>query len=143
MIETQFATRVRNSIGNITFRYQELTFEQLKIYYNESSYTLNEQFGNNIELLTKDKEYNYAAYLLADNNGCSIKTGKYSGIDRVDLIENEELGHCCLVKATKSILDKLNIENRTYTQITSAGTLPEGFSQDEFFDGYSIPEIKS
>lgn len=188
MMETLFATRVRNSIGNITSRYQDLTFEQLKIYYNESSYTLNEQFANNLELLTKEKQYNYAAYLLADNNGCSIKMGKYNGVDRVDLIENQEFGHCCLVKATKSVLDKLNVENRTYTQITakerlqrkmldpvalreavinaiihndfsneippkfelfsdrleitSAGKLPDGFSQEEFFDGYSIPRNK-
>ena len=188
MIQSLFATRVRNSIGNIVSRYQDLSFEQLKIYYNEKGYTLNDQFANNLELLTKTKEYNYAAYLLADKNGSSIKIGKYSGTDRVDLIENKEFGHCSLVKATKAVLDKLNIENRTFTkitakerleikmldpialreavinaiihndfsneippkfelfsdrlEITSAGGLPDGFSQAEFFEGYSIPRNK-
>ncbi|MGQ4002596.1 putative DNA binding domain-containing protein [Francisellaceae bacterium CB299] len=188
MVETLFATRVRNSIGNIASRYQDLNFEQLRIYYQEKGYSLNEQFANNLELLTKNKEYNYAGYLLADKNGSSIKIGKYSGADRIDLIENKEFGHCCLVKATKSVLDKLNVENRTFTQITakerverkmldpialreavinaiihndysneippkfelfsdrleitSAGKLPDGFSQEEFFEGYSIPRNK-
>ncbi len=119
MVETLFATRVRNSIGNIASRYQDLNFEQLRIYYQEKGYSLNEQFANNLELLTKNKEYNYAGYLLADKNGLSIKIGKYSGTDRIDLIENKEFGHCCLVKATKSVLDKLNVENRTFTQITA------------------------
>lgn len=119
MIEALFAKRVRNSIGNIVSRYQDLSFEQLKIYYNASSYTLNEQFAKNLELMTPDGKLNYAAYLLSDRNGCSIKVGKYRGTDRVDLIENEEYGYCCLVKATKAVLDKLTIENRTFTQITA------------------------
>ena len=49
----------------------------------------------------------------------SIKVAKYSGIDRVDLIENNEYGYCSLVKATKSVLDKIDLENRTATKITS------------------------
>jgi len=60
MIEDLFAKRVRNSIGNIASRYQDLSFEQLKIYYQEHSFTLNEQFAKNLELTTKNGEYNYA-----------------------------------------------------------------------------------
>lgn len=119
MIESYFSKRVRNSIGNIQSRYQDLSFEQLKIYYNESSYALNEQFVKNLELVTQDGKLNYAAYLLSDHNGCSIKVGKYNGPDRVNLVENEEYGYCCLVKATKAVLDKLSLENRTFTQITA------------------------
>jgi glycosyltransferase involved in cell wall biosynthesis len=37
----------------------------------------------------------------------------------LDLIENEEYRNCCLIKATKQVLDKLELENRTLTQITS------------------------
>jgi len=93
--------------------------------------------------------------------------------------------NCSLTKATKSVLDKIELENRTAPQITfkeridrrllnpvaireaiinaivhndftrevppkfeifsdrmeitSAGTLPEGLSREEFFDGVSIP----
>jgi len=123
MIEDLYARRIRDSIGNITSRYQDLRFEQLKIYYNETSYQLNDRFARNLELLTTDGAYNYAAYLLSDNNGCSIKVAKYAGTTRVDLLENEEYGLCCLVKATKSVLEKLSIENRTFAKITDVKRL--------------------
>ena len=35
------------------------------------------------------------------------------------MIENEEYGYCSLIKATKSVLDKLEIENKTMAKITS------------------------
>lgn len=146
---------------------------------------LNSQFKKSLELLTENGALNYAAYLLADENGVSIKVAKYRGTNRVDLIENNEYGCCSLIKATKSVLDKIELENRTATQITSkeridrrlwnpvaireaiinsivhndftrevppkfeifadrieitsAGTLPEGLNEDDFFDGVSIP----
>ena len=49
-----------------------------------------------------------------------MKVAKYSGKNKVDLVENEEYGYCSLIKATNLILDKLEIENRTYTKITGA-----------------------
>lgn len=118
MIEELFAGRVRNSIGTIKSRKQKLTFKQLKIYYSDTPLTLNDQFLHNLELLTEDGSYNYAAYLLSDNNGCSIKVAKYAGTNRVDLLENEEYGYCSLIKATNSVLDKMRIENRTFARIT-------------------------
>ncbi len=185
MIDKLFATRTRNSIGKILSNRQDLTFEQLRIYYEEKRKPLNNQFKKSLELLTEDGVLNYAAYLLADENGVSIKVAKYSGTNRVDLIENNEYGYCSLIKATKSVLDKIELENRTATQITSkeridrrlwnpvaireavinsivhndftreappkfeifadrieitsAGTLPEGLNEDDFFDGVSIP----
>ena len=48
----------------------------------------------------------------------SIKIAKYLGIDKCDLIENEEYGYCSLLKATEKVLNKLDIENKTYTKIT-------------------------
>lgn len=120
MIETLFATRTRNSIGNMRSRNQDLHFEQLKIYYQERDLPLNEQFARNLELLTAEGDFNYAAYLLADNNGISVKVAKYAGLDRVDLIENEEYGYCCLIKATKAVLEKLKVENKTLATITDS-----------------------
>ncbi|MBD3777402.1 MAG: putative DNA binding domain-containing protein [Thiotrichales bacterium] len=120
MIHEFFAQRTRNSISNMRAPYQDLTFEQLKIYYEARGLPLNQHFAKNLELLTEDGQYNYAAYLLADQNGNSIKVAKYSGSDRIDLIENEEYGYCCLVKAAKAVLDKIKVENRTFTQITAS-----------------------
>ncbi len=74
----------------------------------------------NLDLYTPNGELNYVAYLLADQNSVSIKVAKYSGTDKVNLIENEEYGYCSLVKATERMLDKLAIENRTFTKITGA-----------------------
>ena len=106
MIESLFAKRTRNSIGKIKSPNQNLTFEQLKIYYEGSGKELNQQFAPNLELLTEEGQYNYVAYLLADTNGISVKVAKYDGLDRVDLIENNEYGYCSLIKATKQVLDR-------------------------------------
>lgn len=119
MIEELFASRVRNSLGNIKSRRQDLTFEQLKIYYEEKGIKLNDKFASNLDLLTEDGYYNYVAYLMADTNGTSIKVAKYAGKNKVDLIENNEYGYCSLIKATKRVLDKLEIENKTAALITS------------------------
>jgi len=72
MIEELFSKRTRNSLGKIKSHRQDLTFEQLKIYYEAKGLKLNEQFASNLELLTDDGKYNYVAYLMADSNGTSI-----------------------------------------------------------------------
>jgi predicted HTH transcriptional regulator len=187
-IEELFASRTRNSIGKIRASRQDLSFEQLHIYYQEKRKTLNRKFKNNLELLTQKEELNYAAYLIADENSISVKVAKYKGDSRIDLIESNEYGYVSLIKATKSVLDKLALENRTITkitskerqekqlwnpialreavinafvhndynreiapkieifkdriEITSAGSLPEGLSESEFFEGFSIPRNK-
>lgn len=188
LIEELFASRTRNSIGKIKAHRQDLNFEQLHIYYQEKQKPLNKQFRKNLELTTTEGDLNYAAYLLADENNLSVKVAKYKGDTRVDLIESNEYGYCSLVKATKSVLDKISLENRTITQITqkerkehrlwnaialreaiinafvhndytreiapkfeifndrieitSAGSLPDGLSKNEFFEGFSIPRNK-
>ncbi len=119
MIEDLFSQRTRNSISRIRSIRQDLSFEQLKIYYQEAGLTLNDKFAANLELLTEDSVYNYTAYLLADQNGNSVQVAKYAGTDRVDLLESKDYGFCCLVKTCKMILDRLEaVENRVINQIT-------------------------
>ena len=188
MIENLFSRRIRNSISKIVSNRQDLSFEQLRIYYEERKKGLNSNFKRSLELLTDDDKMNYAAYLVADENNISIKVAKYSSLDRVDLVESNEYGLCSLIKATKSVLNKLDIENKTSStitpkeridiplwnkmalreaiinaivhndysfeaspkfeifpdrlEITSAGTLPETISKEEFFEGISIPRNK-
>ncbi|MDR1531260.1 MAG: putative DNA binding domain-containing protein [Clostridiales bacterium] len=120
MIDDVYSRRSRLTLGNMSAPRQNLTFGQLKIYYEEKGLTLNDQFKSSLDLLTADGEYNYAAYMLADVNGISIKVAKYAGKNKVDLIENEEYGYCSLIKATDRVLEKLNIENKTFTKITSS-----------------------
>ncbi len=188
IIDNLFAKRTRNSISKIKSNRQDLSFGQLAIYYDAVGKKLNTQFASNLELLNEDRMYNYVAYLLSDKNNNSIKLAKYSGINRVKLIENNEYGYECLVKATYQVLDKIELENKTFTQITSkerietrrwdaialreaiinafihndytgevlpkfelfddrleitsAGGLPESLSQEEFFEGFSVPRNK-
>ncbi len=188
MIEELFAARTRNSIGKIKANRQDLSFAQLRIYYEEKRKPLNQQFKKNLELLTPQGDINYAGYLLADENNVSVKVAKYKGTTRSDLAESNEYGYGSLIKATKSVLDKIELENRTLTQITSkerlekqlwngiaireaiinafvhndytrelapkfeifqdrieitsTGSLTEGLSESEFFEGYSVPRNK-
>ncbi len=185
MIEEVFSKRTRNSISNIKSPRQDLTFEQLKIYYQEAGFEVGEKLTSNLGLLMENNSYNFAAYLFADKNGNSVQVARYSGLDRVNLIESNEYGYCSLIKACKRVLDKLEIENRTVTkitakerlnhrlwnqvalreatinalihndytnevvpkfeifddriEITSAGSVPIGVAQEEFFQGYSTP----
>ncbi len=118
MIDRLYASRTRHSLSRIVSNRQDLTFEQLRIYYSEHGKPLNDNFARTLELLTKDGQYNYVAYLLADENGNSIKVAKYSSLDRCDLVENNEYGYCSLIKATKSVLAKFEVENKTAATIT-------------------------
>ena len=187
-IEQLFSKRIRNSIGNMKSPKQALQFQQLHIYYQSTGKVLSEQFARNLELLTEEDNYNYVAYLMSDINNISVKVARYQGLNRVDLVESNEYGYESLIKATHQVLDKLNLENRTLTKITSKerkeqrlwnaialreavinafvhndytkevapkfeifddrleitsyGSLPDGLSQDEFFEGYSIVRNK-
>ena len=119
MIDDLYARRIHATLRNIPSPRQDLKFAQLKIYYQERGLELNKQFANSLEFLTLDGKFNYIAYLLADENGVSIKVAKYAGSDKVDLIENEEYGYCSLIKAAGSVLDKMKIENVTHAKVTS------------------------
>lgn len=183
-IEYLFSRRTRNSIAQMKSPKQELRFQQLLIYYQSIGKNLNEQFARNLELKNDDGDFNYVAYLLNDINNISIKVARYSGLNRVDLVESNEYGYESLIKATYQVLEKLNLENKTLTQITpkarkeqrlwnaialreavinafvhndytrevapkfeifddrleitSYGSLPQGLSEEEFFEGFSI-----
>jgi len=73
MIESLYGKRVRNTIGRMESPRRDLSFEQLKIYYDTRGLHLNDAFMKNLELLTPDDKPNYAAYLLADENGSSLQ----------------------------------------------------------------------
>ena len=112
-----FSKRVRNNLKNIKSPKQDLEFKLLKIYYQENGFEVNDNFLKKLDFYMEDGSFNYIAYLLADNNNISIQFAKYKGNDVEHLIENENYGFCSLIKATENILNKLNIENKTFTKI--------------------------
>ena len=121
MIEEMFSKRIKNSLKEIEAPRQDLTFRQLKIHYEGNGMTLNDNFARNLNLLTDEGKYNYNAYLLADENNISIKLVKYLGTNKMELIENQEYGYCCLITATQRILDRLTAENTVYAKIEYNG----------------------
>ena len=88
MIDDMYAKRVKYTLKEIESPRQELTFNQLKIYYEEHILMLNDNFLQNLDLLTSDGKYNYNAFLLADENNVSIKVVKYLGTDKMELVKN-------------------------------------------------------
>lgn len=112
-----FSKRVRDNLKNIKSPNQNLEFKTLKIYYQENGFEVNDNFLKKLDFYMEDGNFNYIAYLLSDNNSISIQFAKYTGSDVVNLIENEDYGFCSLIKATENILDKLKIENKTFTKI--------------------------
>lgn len=59
------------------------------------------------------------AYLFSDNKYLAFKVAKYAGTDKCDLIESSEYGFGCLLQTADRIIDRLHVENRTWTRITS------------------------
>ena len=112
-----FSTRTRNSLKNIKSPKQDLEFKTLKIYYQENGYEINDNFLKKLDLYDDNNEFNYIAYLLSDNNNISVQFAKYEGNDVYNLIENEDFGFCSLIKIADNILNKIMIENKTYTKI--------------------------
>ena len=76
MIDNMYSKRIKNTLKEIDSPRQELTFNQLKIYYEEHNLKLNDNFLQNLDLLTSEGKYNYYAFLLADENNVSIKLVK-------------------------------------------------------------------
>lgn len=112
-----FSKRTRNSLKNIKSPKQDLEFKTLKIYYQERGFEVNDNFLKKLDFYNDNNEFNYLAYLLADNNNISVQFAKYKENDVSNLIENEDFGFCSLVKITDNILNKIILENKTYTKI--------------------------
>ena len=121
MIDDMYARRIKNTLKEIDSPRLELTFNQLKIYYEEHGLKLNDNYLQNLDLLTSEGKYNYNAFLLADENNVSIKLVKYVGTNKLELLENLEFGNRCLITATQRILDRLDVENTTYAKIEYFG----------------------
>ena len=119
VIEELLSKRQQINLQTMISPRQNLTFKQLCIYYEEKNLEPTEQFIESLDLRQSSGEFNYAAYLLADENGVSVKVAVYAGIDKVDLIETREYGNKCLITATQRILDRLDSENRTFAKVTS------------------------
>ena len=118
LINEMFRSRTKESLKNIVSPKQDLTFQQLKMYYMEKGFDIGDNFERQLDFYTKDNKFNYIAYLFADNNRISIKVAKYVGDDVDEIEEFYEFGECSLITATYRVLEKFRTENKIYAKIT-------------------------
>ncbi|MDR1101075.1 MAG: putative DNA binding domain-containing protein [Clostridiales bacterium] len=118
MIDKLFQGRNKRTIVTIPANIQDLTFRQLKIYYEGKKLDIGNNFEKNFEFFTPDGRYNMLAYLFADENSFSFRFAKYAGTDKSEIIENEEYGYCSLVKAMDKVLERFDVENKTFAKVT-------------------------
>lgn len=116
-IDKLYSQRVKNTLSSMVSPRQNLTFSQLKIYYQEKGYeeASGEYFLDTLGFYTEDHKFNYLAYLLADKNDISIRVAK---LHNDDFVERNEYGGCCLIKSINKVLEKLEVENKTAIKIT-------------------------
>ena len=92
--------------------------DRIKNNYQEHGKRLNANFAKNLDLLTPDGKYNLNAFLFADQNTTTIKVAKFAGTNKTQLVENEDYGYCSIIKSCKKVLDKLELENRTFAKVS-------------------------
>ena len=185
MIMDLFQKRSKETLVSKLSPKQNLTFSYLKDHYREKGYEIGDNFPVQLELFTEDRQFNYLAYLLSDQNGLKFQFARYLSDDVFDLVEHREFGNQSIVKTTSDILDFVQNRNTTFSQITTTGRvdrsrfnaialrelivnaivhnnylsnglpsfeefsnrfeissfggLPEGFSREDFLNGYSLP----
>ena len=94
-------------IVNMESEYQDMTFEQLFVYYGVKGNTLNERtFKKNLELLTKDGKYNPLARFLSDNPHIPIRFSLFNGKSKGStMYAVREFGNMRLLMALDHVLD--------------------------------------
>ena len=118
MITELFSRRVTHTLSKVVSPNQHLTFTQLRIYYADKGFdTSGDFFLRNLGLYTEDDRFNYAAYLMSDNNGNSVKVARFRGTEKLDILERNEFGRCCLIKSAYQVLDKLKVINTTVVRV--------------------------
>ena len=80
-----YSKRTRTSLVNMVSPLQNLSFVQLKIYYEGNGYPLQDNFYSLLNLKMETGEFNYLAYLLSDQNALVINVGKFKGTSVYDL----------------------------------------------------------
>lgn len=185
MIMDLFQKRSKETLISKRSPKQDLTFNYLKDHYREKGFEIGDNFLIQLELFTEDKEFNYLAYLLSDQNSLKLQYARYDSDDVFNLVEHREFGDQSIVKTTADVLDFIQNRNTVFSQITATGRmdrskfnaiamrelivnaivhnnylsnglpsfeefsnrfeissfggLPEGFSREDFLNGYSLP----
>ena len=95
------------SLLNTAARFDDLSFDQLFLYFDMKGIKLNKKtFKKNLELLTADGKYNMLAQLLSDNPRIPIRFALFSGNDKTStMYAVREFGDMCLLLALDKVID--------------------------------------
>jgi len=108
----EYMVKKRSSMAGLSFR-------ELKIYYTEKGYHLDDRsFESNLNLKNSDGDYNLLAELLADRNNIPFIFVKFQGLDKAAISERSDYGYGCLITTYEKIKTRLQSENICVTDTT-------------------------
>ncbi len=111
-VDTEYMLKKRSGLLDLSFR-------ELKIYYTEKGYHLDDKsFITNLNLKTPDGNYNLLAELLADNNNIPLIFVKFQGSNKASISERSDYGNGCLVTSYEKLKNRLHAENRNVSDTT-------------------------
>lgn len=85
-IDTEYMLKKKSNSSDLSFR-------ELKIYYSEKGYHLEDKsFETNLNLRNKAGEYNLLAELLSDRNNIPFIFAKFKGENKASLSERSDYG---------------------------------------------------
>ena len=91
---------------------KELSFRELKIYYSEKGYHLEDKtFESNLNLRNETGEYNLLAELLSNKNNIPFIFVKFQGKNKASISERSDYGYGCLLTTYSKIKNRLQAEN--------------------------------
>lgn len=131
-----YSRRTRTSLTNMVSPVKNLTFTQLRIYYEEIGYEFNPNTYSQLNLKMQNGEFNYLAYLVSDQNSLMINVGKFRGKDVADLVELRSCSNQSLVKTAHEIIDYIDSQNRKFTRIDAPQRI-----ETELFDSVAMREV--
>ena len=101
------------TINNKESEYQDLTFNQLFMYYSSKGINLNiKTFKTNLHLLTDNGKYNIMAQLLSDNSHVPIRVAIFDGKTKSSKMYSiKEFGYKCLLNSLYEVLNYGEILN--------------------------------
>ena len=90
----------------------DLSFRELKIYYSEKNYHLDDKsFETNLNLRNEAGEYNLLAELLSDKNNIPVIFVKFQGQNKASISERSDYGYGCILTTYEKIKNRLQAEN--------------------------------
>lgn len=104
-IDTEYMLKKRSNSSDLSFR-------ELKIYYSEKGYRLEDKtFEANLNLRNEAGEYNLLAELLSDRNNIPFIFAKFKGKNKASISERSDYGYGCILTSYGKIKNRLQAEN--------------------------------